>query len=401
MARKTIAEVDVASRRVLLRVDFNVPLDDAGTITDDRRIQTSLPTIRSIIDRGGRAIIMSHLGRPEGQGVEPALLLKPTADRLAEFLKGPVAFPDNDCSSDKSKQAIEAMRDGDVVVLENLRFHAGEEQNDANFAARLASYGDIYCNDAFGAAHRDHASMVAVPERMKGKPRAAGLLLRDEIKFLGGILSNPQKPFVAVLGGAKISDKLGVIKNLMGKVNSILVGGAMAYTFLKASEQNIGSSKAQLGMVDDARKMLDMAGASHTDLLLPRDHVCGKEITSHTPVRVVEGGIEPGWMGLDIGPKTLADFAAKISAAKTVVWNGPMGVFEVKPFDAGTRGVAEAIAKATGKGAMTVVGGGDSAAGVEQFGLSDRFTHVSTGGGASLQMLEGRPFRSVGLLDES
>lgn len=400
MAKKTIDQVDVAGRRVLMRVDFNVPLDEAGTITDDRRIRASLPTIRSVLDRGGRLVLMSHLGRPEGKGYEAEFSLKPVATRLGELIGRPVLFPDTDCASDKSKAAVEALKDGDVILLENLRFNSGEESNDAHLAARLASYGDIYCNDAFGTAHRDHASMVAVPEQMKGKPRVAGLLLRNEIKFLSEVLANPQRPFVAVLGGAKISDKLGVIRNLLGKVDSILVGGAMAYTFLKALEQEIGSSKAQLGMVDDARKMLDLAGASPTDLILPTDHVCGREITSHTPVRFFEGSIQPGWMGLDIGPKTLADYTARISKGKTIIWNGPMGVFEVSPFDAGTRGVAEAIAKITDKGGMTVVGGGDSAAAVEKQGLAGRFSHVSTGGGAGLQMLEGKPFRSVSLLDE-
>jgi len=400
MAKKTIDQADVAGKRVLVRVDFNVPLDDAGTITDDRRIRASLPSIRSVIDRGGRLVLMSHLGRPEGKGYEADFSLKPAAVRLADLLGRQVLFPDTDCISEKSKAAVDSLKDGEVVLLENLRFHAGEESNDARFAVRLASFGDIYCNDAFGTAHRDHASMVAVPEQMRGKPRVAGLLLRDEIRYLADAIANPARPFIAVLGGAKISDKLGVIKHLMGKVDAILVGGAMAYTFLKALEQDIGSSKAQLGMVDDARRMLDVAGASHTDLILPTDHVCGREITSHTPVRIFAGSIEAGWMGLDIGPKTLADYTARISKGKTIIWNGPMGVFEVSPFDAGTRGVAEAMAKATAKGALTLVGGGDSAAAIESQGLSAQFSHVSTGGGASLQMLEGKPFRSVGLLDE-
>jgi phosphoglycerate kinase len=401
MAKKTIDQVDVAGKRVLMRVDFNVPLDESGKITDDRRIAASLLSIQSVISRGGRLILMSHLGRPEGKGFEAEFSLKPAAEKLSQLLRTTVVFPDTDCTSDGTRSAIEGLANGGVVLLENLRFHPGEESNDARFAARLASYGDLYCNDAFGTAHRDHASMVGVPEQMKGKPRVAGLLLRGEIKFLSEVLSKPQKPFIAVLGGAKISDKLGVIRNLMGKVDAILVGGAMAYTFLKALDQEIGSSKAQLGMVDDARKMLDLAGASHTDLILPTDHVCGREVTSHTPVRIVEGSIEKGWMGLDIGPKTLADYTARISKGKTIIWNGPMGVAEVSPFDAGTRGVAEAIAKATGRGALTVVGGGDSAAAVEALGLADRFSHVSTGGGASLQMLEGKPFRSVSLLDEA
>jgi len=402
MAKKTIDQVDVASKRVLMRVDFNVPLDDDGKITDDRRIRAAMPSIQSVVERGGRLVLMSHLGRPEEKGYEEAFSLKPAADRLAELLSGVrVSFPDTDCISEASASAVEGMGDGDVVVLENLRFHKGETGNDQSFASNLASYGDVYCNDAFGTAHREHASMVGVPAAMEGKPRVAGFLMRDELRFFQGALEDPQKPFVAILGGAKVSDKLGVINRLMNRVDTILIGGAMAYTFCRALDQPIGSSKAQLGMLDDAKKILDHAAASATDLILPTDHVCGREITRHSPVKVFKGGIDDGWMGLDIGPETVSTYAAKISRAKTIVWNGPMGVFEVSPFDVGTEQVAQTVAKATDGGATSIVGGGDTASAVQQFGLADRMTHVSTGGGASLELLEGKTFRSVELLDDA
>lgn len=402
MAKKTIDQVDVKSKRVLMRVDFNVPLDDTGAITDDRRIVAALPSIRSVIERGGRLVLMSHLGRPDGKGFEPEYSLKPVAERLRQLLPGvKISITEKSPTGDGARAMVEAMQDGEIVLLENLRFNSAEERNDKNFALALARYGDIYCNDAFGTAHRDHASMVGVPQAMAGKPRVAGLLLRDEIRFLSGVLEAPARPFIAVLGGAKVSDKIGVIRNLMGKVDAILVGGAMAYSFLKALGRNVGSSKVQLGMLTDVKAMIDLAGASHTDLVLPFDHVCGKEITKHTPIRVFEDSIDEGWMGLDIGPKTVADYGVRLAGAKTIIWNGPMGVFETPPFDAGTRGVAEAIAKATKGGATSVIGGGDSAAAVEAFGMESQFTHISTGGGASLQMLEGKPFTSVDLLDEA
>ncbi|MGI9012881.1 MAG: phosphoglycerate kinase [Phycisphaerales bacterium] len=400
--KKTIDQIDVHGKTVLMRVDFNVPLhEDDATITDDRRIQAALPTLKSVLDRGGRLVLMSHLGRPDGTGYEAEFSLKPVATRLAELLGVPVAFPDTDCVSPKTAAAVSAMSDGDVILLENLRFHKAEIENDKGFAKQLAAYGDIYCDDAFGAAHRDHASMVGVPEAMQSKPRVAGLLLERELQYLQGVIADPAHPFVAVLGGAKVSEKLGVIHKLMGKVDSILVGGAMAYTFLAAMGKTIGKSKAQLGMINDARKTLDAAAASATDLLLPSDHVCGKEMTRHSPVEVYDDNIPDGWMGLDIGPKTAGEYAALLGRAKTIIWNGPMGVAEIQPFDLGTRQIADAIAKATKAGATTIVGGGDSAAAVHAFGMDDQFSHVSTGGGASLELLEGKRFRSVELLDDA
>jgi phosphoglycerate kinase len=291
------------------------------------------------------------------------------------------------------------MAPGEVVVLENLRFHAEEKTGEATFAGKLAAYGDVYCNDAFGTAHRDDASMVAVPEAMVGKPRVSGLLLARELNFLDGALSNPAHPFVAVLGGAKVSDKLGAVHNLLGRVDTILVGGAMVYTFLKVLGRKVGASLVQNDMREEAQKIIDEAAANATDLILAEDHVCGKALAHVTPVEVFETNIPGDWMGLDIGPKTTGQFNSILRRAKTIVWNGPMGAFETKPFDVGTRQVAEAIASATRGGATSVVGGGDTAAAVEAFGLADQFSHVSTGGGASLELLEGRRFRSVDLLD--
>lgn len=399
MSSKTIDQVDVSGKRVLMRVDFNVPIDRGGAINDDSRIRAALPSIRSVTGRGGTLILMSHLGRPDGKGYESELSLKPVADRLAELTDTNVDFPDTDCISKETAAAVGAMTEGTILLLENLRFHQGEMRNDAVFAAKLAGYGDIYCNEAFGTAHRDHASMVAVPRVMEGKPRVAGLLLEKELRFFGEALHDPARPFVAVLGGAKVSDKLGVIENLMNRVDTILIGGAMAFTFLRALEKPIGSSKVQLGMLDDAQRALDAAAASPTDLILPTDHVCGREITPHTPVKVFGECIEERWMGLDIGPETVARYGGIVGGAKTIVWNGPVGVFEVTPFDVGTRRIAEAIAEATKQGATSIVGGGDSAAAVQEFGLEGQFSHVSTGGGAGLQMLEGKAFTSIGLLE--
>lgn len=402
MAKKTIDRIDVRSKRVLMRVDFNVPLDDNGRITDDNRIRQALPTIKSVITRGGRLVLMSHLGRPEGKGFEPADSLKPAAERLAQLLPGTrVDFPSNDCIDAKAAAAVASLKDGEIVLLENLRFHKGEKKGDPAFAAKLASYGDIYCNDAFGTAHRNDASMHAVPVAMAGKPRVAGLLLQKELKYLSESIQHAKTPFVAVLGGAKVSDKLSAIRNLMGKVDSILVGGAMAYTFLKSLGKEVGSSLVQDDMLDEASGIIEAADASKTELVLPSDHVCAKQISEKAPTQVYAEDIPSGWMGLDIGPQTTAHYARILRAAKTIVWNGPMGVFETEPFDVGTRQVAEAIVKATENGAISIVGGGDSAAAVEAFGLADRFSHVSTGGGASLEMLEGKKFDSVGVLDEA
>jgi phosphoglycerate kinase len=410
MSKKTIDQIEVRGQRVLMRVDFNVPLDESAPpkITDDRRIQQALPSIRSVIDRGGRLILISHVGRPEGKGYEAADSLKPAADRLAELLKGrKVSFPSNDCTDDQARAAVASLKDGEIVVLENLRFHKGEKKGDEGFAGKIAAYGDIYCNDAFGTAHRNDASMYAVPKIMKavGKKCVAGLLMQKELAFLAEAIAGgaAKKPFVAVLGGAKVSDKLGAIRNLMGKVDTIIIGGAMAYTFLRAMGQRTGSSLVQEDMLGEAKAILDAANgrATKTAIMLPVDHVCAQKIAGDAATKICGDNIDDGWMGLDIGPKTAVAYAAKLATAKTIVWNGPMGVFETPPFDAGTRAAANAMAQATKSGAVSIVGGGDSAAAVEQFGLAEDFSHVSTGGGASLEMLEGKKFDSVGLLDEA
>jgi phosphoglycerate kinase len=400
MPKKTIAQIGVNNRRVLTRVDFNVPIE-GGVIGDDRRIREALPTLRSVLDRGGSLILMSHLGRPQGKGVEPEFSLRPVAKRLSELLARPVAFPSQDCTDDAAAKAAADAKPGQVILLENVRFAKGEKKGEPAYAARLASYADIYCNDAFGTAHRNDASMLAVPQAMTGKPRVAGLLLQKELKYLADALLLPARPFVAVLGGAKVSDKLGAIANLCGKVNTIIVGGAMAYTFLKAQGHDVGASLVQDDMLGQARKAIEAATAGKTELLLPVDHVCGKAISATTPTAVHRGSIPAGWMGLDIGPETAARYAGTLAAAKTIVWNGPMGVFETPPFDTGTRAVAAAMTQATRSGAVTIVGGGDTAAAVDVFHLNDGFSHVSTGGGASLEMLEGKAFASVAALDEA
>jgi len=402
MAKLSIEDVDVAGRRVLMRVDFNVPLDDQGRVSDDRRIRLALPSIRSVIDRGGRLILISHLGRPGGRGYEAEFSLKPAADTLAELLPGAtVRFVEGDCVGEEAIEASEQLGDGEVLVLENLRFHSEEKKGDIDFAEKLASFADVYCNDAFGTAHRSDASMVAVPRVMSAKPRAAGLLLQKELKYLSETIEQARQPFVAVLGGAKVSDKLGAIRNLSGKVNAILVGGAMAYTFLKARGTDVGDSRIEQDMLDQAKQIMEQTDREGTTLHLPSDHSCGRQLNGDTPVEVHSPGIPDGWMGLDIGPDTYTAYRKVLHGAQTIVWNGPMGVFETPPFDVGTRRVAEAIADATDQGAASVVGGGDTAAAVESFGLAERFSHVSTGGGASLQMLEGVPFESVEVLSDA
>ena len=400
MAKKTIEQVDVAGKRVLVRVDFNVPLED-GRITDDRRIRAAVPTIRSVIERGGRAVLMSHLGRPKGEGPEPALSLKPAADRLGELIGTPVAFPSDDCVSDASASAVSAMGDGDVLLLENLRFHEAEKKGDAAFAAKLAAYGDVYVNDAFGTCHRQDASMVAVPKAMEGRPRVVGLLVEQEIRYLRDTIADPARPFAVVLGGAKVSDKIGAIDNLLDKADDLLIGGAMAYTFCKALGKRVGDSRVEDDKLDYAKKVIDKAANVRADLYLPVDHVCSTQFTKvGGDVEVFEENIKDGFMGLDIGPKTQSQYVEILRKAKTIVWNGPMGVFEWSLFSVGTQQVAKAIAEATAGGATSIVGGGDSAAAVEQLGLSDQMSHVSTGGGASLAMLAGVRFQSVDLLDD-
>ena len=384
--KQSIKEVDVQGKRVLMRVDFNVPIQD-GEIVDDRRIQMALPTIQSVLERGGKVTLMSHLGRPSGNGFEEAFTLKPVAERLSELLGTTVAF---DVPSEAS-----------VVLRENLRFDEREKAGDDAFGAMLAEGCDIYCNDAFGTAHRNHASMVAVPRHMEGKPRVAGLLLEKELQYLDETIKHAQVPFIAILGGAKVSDKLGAIDRLIGTVNAIVIGGAMAYTLLAAKGISIGNSLVEEELLDQSREMLRKADAKGTVIQLPQDHVCATMIAVDAETTIVRGNIPNGLMGLDIGPETAISFAEICKQAKTILWNGPMGVFEYEPFSFGTKGVAEAIAEATSQGAVSIVGGGDSAAAISQFGLEMQMTHISTGGGASLQMLEGKEFLSVSLLNDN
>jgi len=396
MAKKTIDQVDVAGKTVLMRVDFNVPLNESQEITDDRRIRMALPSIKSVIDRGGRLILMSHLGRPGGKGFEKEFSLAPVAVRLGELLDKQVAMA-ADTVDDDAQQKAKALGDGDVLLLENLRFNAGEKKGCEEFAGKLAAMADIYCNDAFGTCHRKDASMVAVPKTMEGKPRVVGHLVAKEIAYLSDAIGDPKRPFVAILGGAKVSDKINVINNLLGICDKVLIGGAMAYTFSLAQGGKVGGSLVEKDKVDLAKELLQKGGDK---LHLPVDTHCGDDfgnIADCNKQVVPAGEIPDGWEGMDIGPETARQYAEIAKAAQTIVWNGPMGVFEKPPMDEGTKAVAHAVAESDG---TSIIGGGDSAAAVEQLGYADKVSHVSTGGGASLAMLEGQTFAAVELLDD-
>ena len=411
MAKKTVADIDVKCKRVLMRCDFNVPLDENQNITNDARITKALPSITHVLDGGASLILMSHLGRPKGEP-EPKYSLAPVAKRLSELLgKDVIMAPD--CIGDEVEAKAAAMQPGDVMLLENLRFQKAETIKDKaaredaqlreakdTFAKKIADMADVYVCDAFGTAHRDNASMYTVPCLMEGKPRVSGFLIEKELKFLGDTVENPEKPFVAILGGAKVSDKIAVIENLLTRVDTILIGGAMAYTFFKAQGKQVGNSLCEDDFVDKAIKLLDQAGEVGCEIVLPVDTVVATEFKADAENKIVEGDIEDGWEGLDIGPKTRDLFTSKIDGAKTIVWNGPMGVFEFEAFAAGTLAVAQAVAAATAKGARSVIGGGDSASAVIQMGLEDKVSHISTGGGASLEFLEGKKFKCLAILDE-
>jgi phosphoglycerate kinase len=389
-----IDDMQLTSKRVFIRVDFNVPLE-GKRITDDTRIREALPTIRRALEMGGKVILASHLGRPKGP--DPKLSLEPAASRLSELLgsKHEVLLAD-DCVGDGVRKLVKDLKDGQVLMLENLRFHKEEEANDEAFARELASFADVYINDAFGTAHRAHASTAGMVPFVKEK--GAGLLMRKELEYLGGALKNPVKPFVAILGGAKVSDKIKVIESLLPKVDALLIGGAMAYTFLKAQGIEVGKSRVEEDKLSLATRMLEAAQRLRTALVLPIDHICGTEATDKgTPREVADRAIPADLMGLDIGPKTRAMYAEHIRGAKTVVWNGPMGMFEVEKYAAGTRDVA--MAMAANKDAVTIVGGGDSAAAVNDMGMASKLSHVSTGGGASLEFLEGRELPGVKALE--
>ncbi|MDP7070162.1 MAG: phosphoglycerate kinase [Phycisphaerales bacterium] len=401
MATRSVKDLECRGKRVLIRVDFNVPLD-GGDIVDDRRLKAALPTIETVLRGGGLPILMSHLGRPGGTGPELPYSMRPVAERLQKLLGAAhqVRFVEGACSGEAAATATSAANPGDVILLDNLRFESGEKKNDPVLSASIAALGDAYVDDAFGTAHRAHASMVGVPEAMQDRPRVAGLLLEKEIHYLADVLANPQQPFIAILGGAKVSDKLAAIRNLLPKVDAVMVGGAMAYTFMAARGDGTGSSLVECDMVDMASELLSQAVDASTTLLLPLDHTCAESIGDNVATRTCELGIPPGWMGLDIGPETLADWTTRILQARTVVWNGPVGVFEQRPFDTGTVGLAKALARAThSHRAVTVVGGGETAAAIERAGVADRISHVSTGGGASLRMLEGAELPALASLE--
>jgi 3-phosphoglycerate kinase len=398
MAKKTIADIDVTGKRVFMRVDFNVPLDDKGNVTNDRRIQMALPSIQTAIKGGAKLILASHLGRPKDKP-DPKYSMAPAARRLEKLLGKPVKMAP-DCIGPEVQKMVEQLKPGDVLMLENLRFHAGETKNAPEFSAQLAQLADIYVNDAFGTAHREHASMFGVPMVLGPGKRVCGFLIEKELKYLGDALARPKKPFVAVLGGAKVSDKIEVIKNLLNKVDRILIGGGMAYTFFKAQGYDVGQSICEMDKLQTASELLASANQKGCELVLPVDNIIASEFKANAEHKTNTGNIPDGWQGLDIGPETRKLFTDKLSDAKTIVWNGPMGVFEMEPFDAGTKAVAQAIAVATKKGAVSIIGGGDSAAAVEQLGLDEQMTHISTGGGASLEFLEGRPFTCLEILDE-
>ena len=397
MNKLTIDKVELKGKRVLVRVDFNVSLDENLNITDDIRITESLPTIKKIIAEGGKAILMSHLGRPKG-GPNPKYSLKPTAKRLGELIGKEVKLAP-DCIGTGTKAMVDEMQNGDVIILENVRFHAEEEKNDPEFAKQLAELGDVYINDAFGSAHRAHASTEGVTKYIK--VCAAGYLMQKELDYLGGAITNPKRPYVAILGGAKISGKIDVINNLLGKVDTLIVGGGMAYTFYKAEGKEIGTSLLEAEKIDLAKEVLANAKKSGIKFLLPKDVVVAAEFNNDSPSTVVSTDAIPAdKMGLDIGPETVKLFSAELANAKTVVWNGPMGVFEMDNFAKGTNAIAQALVDATAKGAITVIGGGDSAAAITKAGLKDKVSHVSTGGGASLEFLEGKALPGVVALND-
>ena len=398
MNKLSIDKLNLKDKRVLVRVDFNVPLDEELKITDDIRIVSSLPTIKKIISDGGKAILMSHLGRPKGK-VNSKYSLKPAAVRLGELLKQDVKLAP-DCIGDEVKKIVSQMKSGDVVLLENLRFHEEEEKNDQQFAKQLAELGDVYVNDAFGSAHRAHASTEGVTKYIK--QCAAGYLMQKELDYLGSAITNPQRPYCAILGGAKISGKIDVIMNLLDKVDTMIIGGGMAYTFYKAQGKEIGKSLLEAEKIDLAKEVLEKVSKSKVKFLMPVDVVVADEFKNDSPSKIVSvNDIPADKMGLDIGPETRKLFSAEILKAKTIVWNGPMGVFEMDNFAKGTNAIAETLVQATKSGSITIIGGGDSAAAISKAGLDDKVSHVSTGGGASLEFLEGKVLPGVAALSEA
>jgi len=395
MNKVTVADINFRSQRVLVRVDFNVPLDDKQNITDDRRIKAALPTLKKILDDGGKVIACSHLGRPKGKHV-PEMSLRPAAKRLSELLGIEVGFAE-DCIGPEASNVVGKMNDGDCLLLENLRFHAEETKNDPEFAKKLSSLGDIFVNDAFGTAHRAHASTEGITRYFDQS--IAGLLIEKEIKYLGQALANPERPFAAILGGAKIAGKIDVITSLMDKVDFLFIGGGMVLTLAKAMGCQIGNSLVDLEEVELAGEIIEKVKNSRASLYFPSDAIIASEISDTAKTKIVDvDKIPDGMIGLDIGPESIKLFKEKLADCKTVVWNGPMGVFEHKPFEGGTIAITEMLAELTEKGATTIVGGGDTAAAVSKTGLDDKLSHISTGGGASLEFLEGKILPGIAAL---
>ena len=416
MNKKTLRDVDLKGKKVIMRVDFNVPVKE-GVIKDDTRIKGALPSIKYVLEQGGSLILMSHMGRPDEKGITPDTTMKIVADYLSKMLARPVTFVP-DCA--KADAEVAAMKPGDIVMLENTRYHKEEQakckqkdgESDEEFKARkaalkeeqkvlakkLASYGDIYCNDAFGTAHRAHASTAVITKYIATS--VAGFLMEKEIEYLGSAIENPKRPFVAILGGAKVSDKLAVVKNLLSKVDTLIIGGGMAYTFLKARGVKIGNSLCENDQLSYATEMMEEAKKRGVNFLLPVDNVAADKFDANANTQIVEGDIPDGWMGLDIGPKSVKLFSDAIKSAKTVVWNGPMGCFEMEKFNKGTFGVCAAVAEVKANGGISIIGGGDSVAAVNKSGLADKMSHVSTGGGASLEFLEGKELPGVASLND-
>ncbi len=416
MNKKTLRDVDLKGKRVIMRVDFNVPIKE-GVIKDDTRIKGALPSIKYVLEQGGSLVLMSHLGRPDEKGITADTSLKPVAEYLSKLLGRPVTFV-ADCG--KADAEVAAMKPGDVVMLENTRYYKEEQakakqkdgESDEDFKARkaalkekqkelakkLASYGDIYCNDAFGTAHRAHASTAVITKYIPTS--VAGFLLEKEIEYLGNAVENPVRPFVAILGGAKVSDKLAVVSNLLTKVNTLIIGGGMAYTFLKAQGHSVGNSLCELDQLDYAREMIAKAKELGVNFLLPVDNVAADKFDPEANTQIVGDDIPDGWMGLDIGPKTVELYSNAIKGARTVVWNGPMGCFEMEKFNKGTFGVCAAVAEVKANGGVSIIGGGDSVAAVNKSGLADKMSHISTGGGASLEYLEGKQLPGVVALND-
>ena len=398
MSRLGVQDLELSGRKVLTRVDFNVPLDASRQITDDTRIRAALATLRLMLDAGARPVVMSHLGRPGGE-VKEEFSLAPVAARLEELLGQRVHFAP-DCVGPAAEEVVDRARNGEVVLLENLRFHPGETKNDPGFARQLAAHGDLYVNDAFGTAHRAHASTAGVTEHFE--QCAAGLLMGQELERLGGLLANPRRPFVAILGGAKVSGKIEVVDNLIDTVDSILIGGGMAFTFFSAMGLDIGKSLVEESLVERVKKTLERARSSRTEIVLPEDVVIANAFAADAERReVLVTDIEADWMGLDVGSRTVRRYSELIEQAGTVFWNGPMGVFEMDAFAKGTRAIARSISRATDDGTLSVVGGGDSVAAVTQAGLANKITHISTGGGASLEFMAGKDLPGVLALTES